>query len=330
MPLPSSFKNRQKAEASQKQTEQKQQSEPSDETVAISDESQQFLVNFHHFATIFRGVVECGRPMRMDNELITALIERWRPETHCFHLLGLRADGRVFTGRDYPIGYEDWPSKCRDWLGWIPDAETETKQGGLLMTSLIHQATIPLGDGLHEYAYIQRARIHALILLGRLIIPDTTGCKVPFMWLNAFDDPEEVANISWGSAALAFLYHYLCEAYVGRHKRDVGGPMVLLQLWAWERMPTLRPAFLISPMHMPYTPCGAKWHRVTEIGNAPRHSVAHYRDQLSLIRPGQFLWTPYADCILPDYCIDSTASFLCDTYLVCWSFVEAHEAGRDI
>ncbi|XP_042041489.1 uncharacterized protein LOC121786963 [Salvia splendens] len=81
-------------------------------------------------------------------------------------------------------------------------------------------------------------------------------------------------------------------------------------------------------MHTPYTPCGAKWHGVTEIGNAPRHSVAHYRDQLSLIRPGQFLWTPYADCILPEYCIDSTASYLCDTYLVCWSFVEAHEAGR--
>ncbi|XP_042016143.1 protein MAIN-LIKE 1-like [Salvia splendens] len=154
----------------------------------------------------FRGVIECGRPRRMDNDLITALIERWRPETHCFHLpvgevtvtlqdvqnlWGLRAAGRVFTGCDYPIGYEDWPSKCRDVLGWIPDAETETKHGGLLMTSLINQATMPLGDGLHEYAYVQRARIHALILLGGLILPDTTGCKVPFMWINAFDDPED-------------------------------------------------------------------------------------------------------------------------------------------
>ena len=30
-----------------------------------------------------------------------------------------------------------------------------------------------------------------------------------------------------------------------------------------------------------------RWHRVTEIGNAPGYSVAYYRDQLSLIRPGQ-------------------------------------------
>ena len=221
----------------------------------------------------FRGVLESNRPMRMDNELITALVERWRPETHSFHLpvgeatvtlqdvqslWGLRADGRVFTGYDYPIGFEDWPSKCRDMLGWIPDVDTETKQGGLLMTSLIHQATLPLDDGVHAYAYVQRARIHALILLGGLILPDTTGCKVPFMWLNAFDDPNQVANISWGSAALAYLYHYLCEASVGRQKRDLGGPMVLLQLWAWERMPTLRPSFVISLMHTPYTPCGAK------------------------------------------------------------------------
>ncbi|XP_047955243.1 uncharacterized protein LOC125201249 [Salvia hispanica] len=164
------------------------------------------------------------------------------------------------------------------------------------MTSLIHQATIPLGDGLHAYAYIQRARIHALILLGGLIISDTTVCKVPFMWLNVFEDLKEVSTISWAMG-------------VGK-------------------MPTLMSFFVISLMHTPYTPCGAKWHGVTEIGNAPRYSVVHYRDQLSLIHLGQFLWTPYADCILPDYCIDSTTSFLCDTYLVCWSFVEVHEADR--
>ncbi|XP_042048979.1 protein MAIN-LIKE 2-like [Salvia splendens] len=256
--------------------------------------------------------MDCGESMKVGNELITTLIERWRPQTHTFHLLigeatvtlediqaiwGLRADGRVFTGRDHHVGYPDWPSKCRDLLGWIPDTNTETKQGGLLMTALINQTRISLGDDLPTYVYIQMARIHALILLGGLILPDTTGCKVPFMWLNAFEDPDEVQNISWGSAALSYLYHYLCETSMDKSK-ELGGPMMLL------------------------------WKGTTQIGNAPRYSVEHYRDQISPVRPDQFLWTPYAHCILTDYCSDVNGCSLCDTYLVCWAYVEAHEAGR--
>ncbi|XP_042022981.1 protein MAIN-LIKE 1-like [Salvia splendens] len=186
----------------------------------------------------FKGVMDCGKSMKVNNELITALIERWRPETHTFHLpigemtvtledmqaiWGLRADSHV--------GYTDWPSKFRDLLGWLPDTKIETKQDGLLITALINQTRIPLGDDLPTYVYIQRARIHALILLGGLILPDTTGCKVPFMWLNAFEDPDEVKNISWESAALSYLYHYLCEASMDKRK-ELGGPMMLLQLWA--------------------------------------------------------------------------------------------------
>ena len=34
----------------------------------------------------FKGVMDCGKSMKVDNELITALIECWRPETHTFHL----------------------------------------------------------------------------------------------------------------------------------------------------------------------------------------------------------------------------------------------------
>ena len=32
--------------------------------------------------------------------------------------------------------------------------------------------------------------------------------------------------------------------------------------------------------------------------------------------------------MLPDYCRDVTGCSHCDTYLVCWAYVEAHEAGR--
>ncbi|XP_042032293.1 serine/threonine-protein phosphatase 7 long form homolog [Salvia splendens] len=139
------------------------------------------------------------------------------------------------------------------------------------------------------------------------------------MWLNGLGDPEDVKTISWGSAALTYLYHYLCEASMDKRK-ELGGPMILLQLWAWERMPTLRPAFIGPVVHEPYTPCGARWKGTTVIGNAPRHSVEHYRDQISLIRPGQFIWTPYARALLPDYCNDAAGCSLCETYLVCLAY----------
>ncbi|KAL1569015.1 serine/threonine-protein phosphatase 7 long form [Salvia divinorum] len=152
------------------------------------------------------------------------------------------------------------------------------KEKGLLVSALVNRMMRHrLEDGLPPVAYIQRACMIVLVLLGGLILPDGSGCKIPFMWLTMLQDIEVASAISWTSAALATLYHNLCEASMGKRK-DIGGAAVLLQLWAWERMLTLRPDFMIAPVHTDNTPCGAMWSGTYLVNKSPKHSVRHYRE----------------------------------------------------
>ncbi|XP_029129889.1 serine/threonine-protein phosphatase 7 long form homolog isoform X2 [Cajanus cajan] len=78
----------------------------------------------------FSGVAKL-RHLKVDHALITALVERWRPETHTFHFptgectitledvalqLGLRVDGLPVIG---PTLY-DWEEMCSTYLGIMP------------------------------------------------------------------------------------------------------------------------------------------------------------------------------------------------------------------
>lgn len=202
----------------------------------------------------FGGVYHCGKPKMLDASLIGALIERWRPETHTFHLpvgeatvtlqdievlWGLRVDGEpvILPQVNHPREY--WMDTCLSLLGIAP-SQAELKLGGFNATTLKDAVSHRLDDDLPEHYYMQYARIFVLLLLGCLIIPDTSGRKIPFHHILLLVDEDQSSQLSWGAAALATLYHYLCEASCQKRK-DIGGPLALLQMWAWERIPNIRP-----------------------------------------------------------------------------------------
>ncbi|MBA0876395.1 hypothetical protein Goshw_000824 [Gossypium schwendimanii] len=89
-------------------------------------ENYQREVGFWHVATV-------GRGYKVDPKLISALIERWRPETHTFYLpcgkctitleyvslqLGLPVDGYPVTWSAQSI---DWGAVCYELLGTVPE-----------------------------------------------------------------------------------------------------------------------------------------------------------------------------------------------------------------
>ncbi|VFQ91044.1 unnamed protein product [Cuscuta campestris] len=68
-------------------------------------------------------------------------------------------------------------------------------------------------------------------------------------------DTNLVPGRAIGSAVLSFLYRSMCRASM-THAAQIGGCLVLLQLWAWERLPVTRPRGVVpleQLVNVPYT-----------------------------------------------------------------------------
>ena len=78
------------------------------------------------------------------------------------------------------------------------------------------------------------AHAHILILIGSMLMPDTSASLVHFMYLPLLRDLANVSNFSWGSIVLACLYRAL-DHDTKFQQDNIGGCMLLMQCWAWER-----------------------------------------------------------------------------------------------
>eukprot|EP00261_Vitis_vinifera_P039130 XP_019080373.1 PREDICTED: serine/threonine-protein phosphatase 7 long form homolog [Vitis vinifera] len=144
----------------------------------------------------FYGVYRIGH-ITLDWGLITSLVERWRPETHTFHLpvgemtitlqdvaviLGLRIHGLPITGTcDI-----DWSLLCYELLGVTPPT-SEIKGSAISTRWLCHQFSHPPVD-LDDATLEQYACAFILELIGSTLFTDKKGTHIHMCYLPLLRD----------------------------------------------------------------------------------------------------------------------------------------------
>uniref|UniRef100_A0A2N9GI22 Aminotransferase-like plant mobile domain-containing protein n=1 Tax=Fagus sylvatica TaxID=28930 RepID=A0A2N9GI22_FAGSY len=288
----------------------------------------------------------CLRFIQLDWALITALVERWREETHTFHLpqgemtitlqdvgvmLGLPVDGQAVVGSTNL----NWRILCGELLGRIPPPNK--LKGARLSMPWLSDVFGVLPDDADDATVQQYARAYILEMIGGSIFADKSGDRVHLQWLGLLRDFDIAGSYSWGSATLAWLYRELCRA-TKPNTKDIGGALILVQLWAWSRFPHMTPDIVsIQPIDygvdaagqpLPQGPHGVRWANAKCEREVSTHVLQHYRNALGMQHPEEIVWQPYVNANLPDYCLTGQEIWRSVVPLICTDVVEMHCPDR--
>ncbi|KAH9612224.1 hypothetical protein KSS87_003278, partial [Heliosperma pusillum] len=300
----------------------------------------------------FQGITRlCYVPL--DADLITALVERWRQETHTFHLpfgeanvtlqdvamlFCLRISGRPVTGSSEG----GWQDLCVRLLGAIPS--TKAIKGSKLKLTWLHDNFQNVANINSQYQLHCHVRAYLLYLFGALLFPDKSGSTVSLIYLPLLENLDQIDDISWGSGVLACLYRNLCKA-TKVDCFEIAGPLLLLQLWSWERVSIGRPDIvksrvprqagvaypLGSQVLTGLDPLGCKWLRVQRGFKDHRLGLVVIRDLLDKMVELQFVWQPYTPSVvqhLSPICVQDQAEWTVIAPLICFEMVEWHFPNR--
>ena len=149
----------------------------------------------------FEDMFLCGMKL-LDHALIAELVERWRPETHTFHLpigevtvtlqdvevmWGLQINGDAVTGKEQKWDYQKMHEMCLELLGFstLPD---HFKKAQLRVKFLRGMLQTALPDDASDEQCIQRARAYILLLFAGVLFPDTSENLVHMNFLSLLED----------------------------------------------------------------------------------------------------------------------------------------------
>ncbi|KAL0317365.1 UNVERIFIED_CONTAM: hypothetical protein Sangu_2150800 [Sesamum angustifolium] len=95
-----------------------------------------------------------------------------------------------------------------------------------VQTIISHIARVKITLDTPHQIVVQYARVVALLLVGRMMCPDSSGNLVSLLNLAKLEDIVETRNYSCGNAVLAFLYCELCNTST-KGKAAIGGVLQL-------------------------------------------------------------------------------------------------------
>ncbi|QHO42205.1 uncharacterized protein DS421_5g152180 [Arachis hypogaea] len=226
--------------------------------------------------------------------MLAALVERWRPETHTFvlsigevtvtledvaHIFGLPIDGELVNG------WTDSSSKFVQSQGIaIFGRELSVSHNAKSYIMLGWVRRIRDAEPLHTEESIRRyVRCQIFCLLGSTLFTDKSNAYAHVKYLPLLCDFNRIHTYSWGSTCLAHFYRALCRASQYDTK-EMDGPLNMLFVWAWERMPCLAP---VPRQTLP----------PAEIPVARRWS---HSERTTAWSSKTFEWRPYDRLVLPD------------------------------
>ncbi|KAL8120184.1 hypothetical protein AgCh_017360 [Apium graveolens] len=114
----------------------------------------------------------------------------------------------------------------------------------------------------------------------------------------------------------------MCKA-CKKGKEEIAGCVLLLQLWAWTRLPTLAPVPRGQWRYMGW--CAPK-----SYANSSSHVVYIDRLSLDVLVPDHFIWLPYADVLdkLSNIYQKGSEIWCYKGPIICFHIIEPHEPDR--
>jgi hypothetical protein len=130
-------------------------------------------------------------------------------------LLDLKISGRPVTGKSDGVWRNYWP----DLIGVMPPSIQ--RHGNKVELTWLEDHIKAMADELTQEQLFQYFRAYVLYLLGKIIVPDTSGNRIHNMYLPLLEDMDTIKSYSWGSALLAQLYRGMCGAAMYSNKKEV-------------------------------------------------------------------------------------------------------------